>query len=255
MTREDKIREMVELQIELNKITNGDKWLEGITREGAIINWGRCIYMETAELIDSFPWKHWKDINAAPDIENIKMELVDIWHFIISSQIELHYKRGEENYIEKAIEYLTEASQIEQDEDTEESTIHLHLENLRQPMLDKSEYLESIEMLMSLGIMLSGGYSNAGQYVTSANIIPKIFFIILNELGFAFDDLYKMYIVKNILNIFRQKHGYAEGKYIKIWNGCEDNEVLMRIVNNSGEITKDTLLLELEKEYMKIKGS
>ena len=37
--------------------------------------------MEVAELIESTPWKHWKNINSDPDMNNIHVELVDIWHF------------------------------------------------------------------------------------------------------------------------------------------------------------------------------
>jgi hypothetical protein len=35
--------------------------------------------MEAAEAIDSFNWKHWKDIEGEPDLDNAKVELVDIW--------------------------------------------------------------------------------------------------------------------------------------------------------------------------------
>jgi hypothetical protein len=34
---------------------------------------------------------------------------------------------------------------------------------------------------------------------------------------------------KNVLNFFRQDHGYKEGTYIKVWGGREDNEHLVEI--------------------------
>ena len=40
------------------------------------------------------------------------------------------------------------------------------------------------------------------------------------------EQLYRMYVGKNVLNFFRQDHGYKEGSYIKIWDGREDNEHL-----------------------------
>ncbi|MGR9108610.1 MAG: dUTP diphosphatase, partial [Gammaproteobacteria bacterium] len=47
----------------------------------------------------------------------------------------------------------------------------------------------------------------------------------------SFEDVYLLYIGKNILNEFRQKHGYKEGKYSKVWfDGREDNEHLMDAV-------------------------
>ena len=46
----------------------------------------------------------------------------------------------------------------------------------------------------------------------------------------SFEDLYRHYIGKNVLNFFRQDHGYKEGSYIKIWEEREDNEHLSEIM-------------------------
>ena len=85
------IKEMLYLQQQLNDDTNGIGWEKGSTKDGKLINWKRCIYMECAELIDSFAWKHWKAINAPLDVDNIAIEIVDIWHFIMSLGLE-NYK-------------------------------------------------------------------------------------------------------------------------------------------------------------------
>ena len=47
-----------------------------------------------------------------------------------------------------------------------------------------------------------------------------------------FDELYRTYVGKNVLNFFRQDHGYKEGHYQKIWNGKEDNEHLSAILTS-----------------------
>ena len=80
---------MFSLQRELNNKTNGDIWLNGVTKDGREICWHRCIYMEALEAIDSFNWKHWKDINNDPDWENLVVELIDLWHMIMSELIRL----------------------------------------------------------------------------------------------------------------------------------------------------------------------
>ena len=69
-----KILQMLQLQQQLNDNTNGKEWEKGITKNGKIIDWKRCAYLECAELIESYPWKHWKSIDASPDYENIKIE-------------------------------------------------------------------------------------------------------------------------------------------------------------------------------------
>ena len=56
----NQIEQMFALQKQLNDETNGVIWIEGITKENRKISWYRGIYMEVAEAIDSFNWKHWK---------------------------------------------------------------------------------------------------------------------------------------------------------------------------------------------------
>jgi len=74
----NRIKQMLQLQQQLNDATSGTGWEAGLTNKGKRIDWKRCIYLEAAELVDSYPWKHWKNIDAEPDYENIKIEVVDI---------------------------------------------------------------------------------------------------------------------------------------------------------------------------------
>ena len=39
-----------------------------------------------------------------------------------------------------------------------------------------------------------------------------------------------MYVGKNVLNNFRQDHGYKTGEYQKLWSGREDNEHLVEVL-------------------------
>ena len=75
------------------------------------------------------------------------------------------------------------------------------------------------------------------------------FFRLCEKLGLGFDELYSLYIGKNILNIFRQDHGYKDGTYIKVWNGKEDNVVMQEILANNSNIGVDERYKELEKAY------
>ena len=86
----NKILQMLKLQQALNDATNGLNWEAGITKNGKQIDWRRCIYLEAAELVESYPWKHWKNIDASPDYANIKIEIVDIWHFVMSEALRLY---------------------------------------------------------------------------------------------------------------------------------------------------------------------
>jgi len=225
---QEKILEMLQLQNELNSNTNGVEWRKDITKNGKMINWKRCIYMESAELIDSFPWKHWKDIEADLDIENIKIELVDIWHFIMSYLLKFY----------NPVELANLISNL--------STINCNIkipQNWNKEENKKiDEYLDVFEELMALALVKN----DSEPYQET---LLEQFFKACDAVGLSFNELYKLYIGKNVLNKFRQDNGYKEGTYKKVWNGKEDNVVLQEILNSKENISYQTLYNELEKRY------
>ncbi len=220
----EKIYAMLQLQNELNNDTNGVAWRKGVTKSGKVINWKRCIYMESAELIDSFPWKHWKSIDAKPDFANIKIELVDIWHFIMSYLLQ-HNELAD---VAKLIDNLKESKSDNKIGEWDNEKV--------------DEYLDIFEELMALALIKSD--SEALQ-----ESLLETFFKACDAVGLTFDELYSLYIGKNALNQFRQEHGYKEGTYQKIWRGKEDNEVMQEILAASPTIDYEELKRELEKRY------
>ena len=224
----EKIYEMLQLQNELNTDTNGTNWRSRITKNGKPINWKRCIYMESAELIDSFPWKHWKSIDAKPDYDNIKIELVDIWHFLMSYLLEQNE--------------LTEAAKmIENTKDTK-SDIKLPKSWNRKLNERIDQFLDIFEELMALALIKSDAKELQEELLVT-------FFKACDSVGLGFDELYHLYIGKNALNQFRQEHGYKEGTYIKEWGGKEDNVVMQEILETHPNITFQGLKEELAKRY------
>ena len=57
-----------------------------------------------------------------------------------------------------------------------------------------------------------------------------LFWSLLQAAQMSFDDLYRAYVGKNVLNFFRQDHGYQQGSYLKMWGDREDNEHLVELV-------------------------
>ena len=51
---------------------------------------------------------------------------------------------------------------------------------------------------------------------------------VMRALPLTFDELYEIYVAKNVLNMFRQANGYRTGEYRKVWDGREDNETPKR---------------------------
>lgn len=217
-----KLEEMFLLQKELNDSTNGKNWELGINKFGKEINWLRCIHMEVAELIDSTPWKHWKNINAQPDMNNIHVELVDIWHFLMSYILQ-------ETNVPKAVSLVNT------------HCIYEASENVDVKMMQKeSEKLSYIALAIETGNMPS--FSGVERFIDQ-------FFRCCKISGLSFTWLQKLYIGKNCLNKFRQDHGYKEGTYIKVWNGDEDNVVMVSILEKMENVSFDELYSKLEKSY------
>ena len=53
------------------------------------------------------------------------------------------------------------------------------------------------------------------------------------------DALYRHYVGKNVLNFFRQDHGYQDGTYVKEWQGREDNEHLSELLESLDAATSN----------------
>ena len=80
----------------------------------------------------------------------------------------------------------------------------------------------------------------------------KYFWQLLFAAGMTFDDLYKQYVGKNVLNFFRQDHGYKDGSYKKVWQGREDNEHLTEIQDSldvSAADFSDQIYQQLKLRY------
>lgn len=222
------ILEMLKLQQALNDSTNGEEWEKGVTKNGKPIDWKRCIYMESAELIDSFAWKHWKAINQEPDWENIKIEAVDIWHFVLSLLLQ-EYKLQNKGSIEALSEHI-----VSQAGYSAFSKLDYR------PEADAYEIIAMVERMM-FDVLKSEGFD--------LDALINDFFTMALHCGVNLQELYMLYIGKNILNRFRQDNGYKEGSYIKVWNGSEDNVVMLSLMAANPAFGAEELYAALSGAY------
>jgi len=66
--------------------------------------------------------------------------------------------------------------------------------------------------------------------LVSRSFSVALFRDLLLAVGLDFVTLYRQYVGKNVLNFFRQDHGYKDGSYIKTWAGKEDNVHLVEVL-------------------------
>ena len=213
---ESQLTAMLEMQDGMNNKVNPD-WVS------ANNNWHRAIQVEGVEAIEHHSWKWWKKQEC--DMAQLRMELVDIWHFMLSAAIQ--NKHG--NIALAKLDMISEL-------------------NLRQKSVqfDNQYYLlAQLSLLEKLDLQV--GLAAARR----TNL--ALFESVLSDCGMDWTSLFRQYIGKNVLNMFRQDHGYKAGTYIKIWDGREDNEHLVEILEmaelNDGDV-RDALYQSLKARYV-----
>lgn len=206
-------KRMVELQHQFNKQVAEDYLDKNF-------NWNSAIIAESGELLDSLGYKWWKKQES--DMENVKVEAIDLLHFVISEEIQRNYRNFNKSERTNK-EYIISMTIQIFDEDFAEDNILIY-----------NDFKELIDLL------------NYHRY-SRLFIMKKIF----EELKMSNEDVYIAYITKNCLNKFRQDYGYKDGSYQKIWNGREDNVVAFEIANEWGadEELFEQLYRDLETYY------
>ncbi len=223
----EKVLQMLQLQQQLNDATNGENWENGVTKNGKSIDWKRCIYMECAEMIDSFSWKHWKSIHQDPDWDNLQIEVVDVWHFIMSLGLQ-DYRVNMRGQLE---DLAINISQMPAYQELTSGNAHF---------TTPENVMVEVEKIMFIVL-------NKKSFDLETLIVD--FFTLALNSDLDITTLYRLYVGKNILNQFRQDNGYKDGSYIKVWNGEEDNVVMKRIWEQNGELKPEALYRELAKAY------
>lgn len=151
--------------------------------------WFRAIWTECAELVDHIGWKWWK--HQSPDIPQVRLELIDIFHFGLSELLQQHGTAHD-----AATKLL--------------GTYVIYGKRSGADVDDSAEHIALVE-------------SFAKSVLTTKRFDLAEFCELAIAVGLEEQTLYEMYVGKNVLNGFRQDHGYKAGTYIKTWHGREDN--------------------------------
>ncbi len=118
MDQPEQLRELFRMQRELNRrIGVHTDTMSEEEKTKWILNYCRAMSQEIAELTDSVPWKWWAKYQTFDD-QNARVEVVDLFHFLISlAQVlgmsaddvfaayikknEVNFKRQDSGYMEK----------------------------------------------------------------------------------------------------------------------------------------------------------
>ncbi|MCU7555827.1 dUTP diphosphatase [Alteromonas sp. ASW11-19] len=193
MLTQQQLATMLALQNKMNTKVN-PQWLT------AGYGFLRAAMVESVEAIEHHGWKWWK--SQQKDLPQLQMEMVDIWHFALSACI-IDY-HGDVPATASAL-----ASQLAQ--------AHSHVQ------FDGRDYYPEQQSLLD-NLELMTGLCAAKRFS-----VP-LFMHIVSQCEMTGESLYQQYVGKNVLNFFRQDHGYKDGSYHKLWDGREDNEHLVEVL-------------------------
>ena len=126
-----------------------------------------------------------------PDMPQVQLEVIDIWHFGMSA--------------------LFNGDSIEQIADDMVAALDGYQYN-------NAGVIEATEVL-------------AQDTLATKGFSVRLFWDLMHASQIDFAELYRQYVGKNVLNFFRQDHGYKDGSYIKQWQGREDNEHLVEVLS------------------------
>lgn len=153
--------------------------------------------------------------HQTPDTEQVALELVDIWHFGLS--ILLQEGENPDAIADRVARELVIT--------TDQDDLRLDVEAFAAATLADQQF-----HLGLFGRLLAG-------------------------VKMSYAELYRRYVGKNVLNFFRQDHGYKDGTYRKLWSdGREDNEHLVEVVESldaAAEGFSEAVYQALEQRYLK----
>ena len=184
----------------------------------------RAVAIEGSEAIEHHGWKWWKKQDK--DLAQLQMELIDIWHFLLS-EILLRHDGDQEKALSSLLGALSKVK--------EQDLINFDGQKIQ---VNSCDLVSKLELLIATAI--------------SRRIELALFGAIMMDCELSWTDLYSQYVGKNVLNMFRQDNGYKEGTYKKIWDGKEDNEHLVDILislDPDKNKFKDQIYSALQKAY------
>ena len=194
---QDMVSEMMSLQDAFN-----EEAAPGWRERG--FDWHRALWTECAELVERTGWKWWLEPSQPPDPGQMRLELVDIWHFGLSECL----RTGRSAAAVAAALDLGRAQSLAKSGS---------MDDLRRAAERMAHRATAVVCHRNPG----GPRFDVQEYADA-----------MQALGMDLPMLFGMYVGKNALNLFRLRNGYRAGDYRKDWAGEEDNAVLERILQD-----------------------
>ena len=253
--------QMIAIQNKTQDDLLGQDWKFQYGAKAKELDFVTAMSVEAGEFAEHMAFKWWK--NGSVDLQQAKMELVDIMHFMISHFITLAFSSSVDelahaqktcvsdpdclnNFSKQQLAYIESLALAEVQSvfniAAKECFLHNHdqigieafnsLDSVKERTRVVNTHLRRAISQIEIYNMNDKRQSDSDYKMTDAmQESAKIFFSVMAILGMTFQEMYLLYVGKNTLNKFRWDNGYKEGTYVKVWRGKEDNEVLHAYLN------------------------
>lgn len=231
--------DMMRLQGEANDSMSED-WRRSTNKE---IAYYRAAYVEAVEALTSFGYKWWKKEN--PDLKDVKMELIDILHFVISGYLRDYYRSCGITRTQPSESGITQTAMRMVMVHEVTSKVKLHTNAAKN--WSEVSFVELLEEFIC--------YTIRFRKVDWPRLA-----LLFNKLDMTTTEVYGMYVGKNVLNKFRSAYGQKEGKYNREWGldsmSMSDNDYLIKIIEDASEkqeeLSETIIWNKLEERYSKV---
>lgn len=164
--------------------------------------WLRYARAELYELMEHYnSYKHWKKHD--PDVEQARLELIDVFIFFISSVIEKKYPLGFVPILSRRMEEFDD-----------------------QPFPTGPGVAKTVNQACEALV----------QYSFHGHVDTQRLARLAHALGLDAERFHLLYQLKMALNHLREEKGYKQGNYQKRWFGMEDNVFMQRYIIEDPEM-------------------
>lgn len=256
-------------QDSLNKEFLGEDW-RSKSKDHSSIDYCAALLEEAVELLNcNKVWKFWKTPDA-PDLENMKLEFVDLLHFAMSEAMASNPEAPLESIASDMAFWYMEAYRIKSTTSTPEYPTE-------EELLPKPTGHDFVLMKKSLLAYLSESFAVHQEFVggdsceenpDSEDFAPppptdwQSFWKVAYWIGLGLSEVAAIYQGKAQLNSFRVSKSDKQGLYDRKWfysdevEAVEDNKLLMEFIAETVQKEKGILTTErigawLEEAYAK----
>jgi len=211
-----------------------------------------AMFTEATEAYNHLNWEWWRAIDRKIDWDQVKLEIVDVGHFLFSEVM----AEGYENIFEKHVKIHSDYKNFSGEIDV--AYLKRRIKCLISDILDYDNEKNT-----------NRGDEDYDVHAVKGTFFSQLlysFFDVVSALKLTISDFYALFVGKVCLNQLRWKNGYKKGiyspdvysnreYYIKTWNGVEDNVWLSETaakLNPASDTFKAELESLLDEKYKQV---